>query len=187
METLFYRCTARVPVEAITAGENVIAASDLSNTLPDDIPLSVMRYWETDKGTPVLRFELTNNGRLPVEIGSLGIPMVFNNILHDKSLDEAHASCVFYDPYIGMDAGYLQVSPLHGRGKVLLVVPHGKTSFEAWNPLLDDPTPRGVTFEGFHEWMIHSKAHATDEWSGAVPWNRPTSTNLIRVSRSATG
>ena len=168
----------RVPVEAISAGGNVLAASDLANTLPEDIPLRVRRYWETEEGTPVLRFELTNNGRLPVEIGSLGFPMVFNNILYGKSLDEAHASCVFFDPYIGMDAGYLQVSPLHGRGKVLLVVPHGNTSFEAWNPLLDDPTPRGVTFEGFHEWMVHSKAHAADEWSDAAPWNRPTSARL---------
>lgn len=169
---------ARMPVESLITGENVFAAADLANTLPDDIPLQVMRYWEIHEDMPVMRFELTNNSRMPVEIGSLGIPMIFNNILHDKSLEEAHASCVFYDPYMGMDAGYLQVSPLHGRGKVLLVVPHGNTPFEAWNPLLDDPTPRGVTFEGFHEWMVHSKAHAVDEWSGAVPWNKPSSTIL---------
>src|SRR5690348_17906044 len=34
----------------------------------------------------------------PVEIGALGIQMVFNNVLNDRSLDEAHLKCSFYDP-----------------------------------------------------------------------------------------
>lgn len=157
---------------------SVWAAADLSNTFPDDFPLEIHRYWEHDQGNVVLRFRLQNKTSLPVEIGSLGIPMVFNNMLHNKSLDEAHASCVFYDPYIGQDAGYLQVIRLHGHGPVLLVVPHENASFEAYNPLLDDPTPKGVTFEGFHEWMIHTRAHAEEDWSAADPWNRPTSYRL---------
>ncbi len=169
---------ARVPVHVLTSGGSLLAAADLAPTFPEDFPLEVRRYWESEGGALVLRFELANQGRQPVEIGSLGIPMVFNNMLHNKSLDEAHAACVFYDPYIGRDAGYLQVIRLHGHGPVLLVMPHGRTPFEAYNPLLDDPTPKGVTFEGFHEWMVHSRAHAETDWSEAEPWNRPTSLRL---------
>ena len=104
--------------------------------------------------------------------------MIFNNLLHGKGLEKAHAECVFFDPYIGQDAGYLQVVRLHGKGPVLLVLPHQNAAFEAYSPILNDPTPKGVTFEGFHEWMIHSRAHAEKDWSEAEPWNRPTSYRL---------
>lgn len=172
----------REPVTALETARaqsgNILAASDLANTLPEDLPLQVRRYWELNDGNLVLRFELQNNSERPVEIGSLGIPMIFNNLLHNKNLEEAHATCVFFDPYIGQDAGYLQVSRLHGRGPALLVIPYGDTPFEGYNPLNDDPTPKGVIFEGFHEWMVHTKAHAEEDWSAAEPWNRPTSARL---------
>ncbi len=125
----------------------------------------------------MLRFEIRNRSKQAVEIGSLGIPF-FNNILEGKTVDEAHRSNVFYDPYIGQDAGYLQVTRLNGQGKVLLVVPYGKTPFEAYSPLLDDPTPRGIAFEGFYEWTVFSKARAGQDWKNAKPWNNPTSVVL---------
>jgi hypothetical protein len=168
----------RAPVEALTVSAPVLAASDLAGTLPPDLPLQVKRYWELDGGNLALRFELHNKGELPVEIGALGIPMVFNNILQDRSLEEAHAKCSFYDPYIGRDAGYLQVTPLSGTGPTLVVVPYGHTSFEAYNPLLSDLTRRGITFEGFYEWMALSGAYADAEWSNAEPWN-PGSTDTL--------
>ena len=169
---------ARRPVEALPARAPVLAAADLAPTLPADIPLRVRRYWESRDGHLALRFELHNPGNTPVEIGALGIPMVFNNILSERSLDEAHAVSSFYDPYIGRDAGYLQVTRLSGHGPALLVVPLGNTPFEAYNPLLGDPTRRGITFEGFYEWMAHSRAYVEDEWSEADPWNPPTSATL---------
>lgn len=170
--------TARAPVTELESSGPVLSSADLSNTLPDDIPLKITRFWELDEGSLVLRFEIKNASDKPVEIGSLGIPLIFNNILHNKKLDEAHIRCVFYDPYTGQDAGYLQVTRLHGHGPVLLVTPYGNTPFEAWNPLLDDPTPKGVTFEGFFEWMAHSRAHYEEDWREAEPWNRPTSARL---------
>jgi hypothetical protein len=170
---------ARVPVEALMVLAPVLAAADLAPTLPPDFPLQVRRYWEMDGDILALRFELHNDGDLSVEIGALGIPMVFNNILQDRSLDEAHAICSFYDPYIGRDAGYLQVTPLSGSSHVLLVVPHGRSPFEAYSPLLSDPTRRGITFEGFHEWLALSGAYATNEWSDAEPWNAATTETLL--------
>ncbi len=155
-----------------------LAAADLAPTFPNDIPLTIIRSWEKDEDELILRFTLKNEDQENVEIGSLGFPMIFNNILTRKSLDEAHTENVFFDPYIGDDAGYLQVVRLHGKGPVLLVLPEENAGFEAYNPLNDDPTPRAITFEGFHEWMVHSKAHAEREWKNATPWNEPTSAIL---------
>lgn len=168
----------RRPVEALSTSEPVLSAADLSATLPGDMPLQVSRYWEIDDGKLVLRFELVNESNQPVEIGSLGIPMVFDNNHSQKSLEEAHAENSFYDPYIGRDAGYLQVTRYNGHGPALLVVPHGETPFEAYKPLLDDRTQRGITFEGFYEWIVHSKAYTENEWREAEPWNLPTSETI---------
>jgi hypothetical protein len=168
----------RAPVSAIAATGNVIAAADITATFAEDLPLKVERFWESENGDLVLRFRISNVSDNPVEVGSFGIPMVFNNILDGKNLDAAHAECSFHDPYIGQDAGYLQVVRLHGGGPVLLVVPHGNTPFEAYNPLLDDRTPRGITFEGFYEWMVFSKAHSEEDWAAAEPWNHPGSVRM---------
>lgn len=160
----------RQPVQTLSDTESILSAADLAATLPDDIPLQVNRYWEIDDGNLVLRFELTNESSQPVEIGSLGIPIIFNNNHSRKSLEEAHAENSFFDPYIGQDAGYLQVTRYNGHGPALLVVPHEETTFEAYRPLLDDRTQRGITFEGFYEWMVHSKAYTENEWSAAQPF-----------------
>ena len=128
-----------------------------------------------------MRFEIKNKSSASVQIGALGIPMVFNNVITNKSLEQAHAQCSFADPYIGRDAGYLQVTRLSGANPALLVLPDGKTPFEAYSPILNAPktgskdpvaiftdlTARGQTFEGFLEWMVHSKAYADGEWAKA--------------------
>jgi len=168
----------RAPIKALKVSGAVLAAADLAATLPSDIPLTVKRFWELQNGQLVLRFELNNKSSQPVEIGALGIPMIFNNILEGKTLERSHADNVFYDPYIGNDAGYLQVARLSGKQPTLVVTPYGKTPFEAYNPLLDDPTPRGIVFEGFYEWMVHSKAYAENEWKNAEQWNVATSAVL---------
>jgi hypothetical protein len=192
--TNYSTAAARTPVSPLPASASgnptVLAIADLAPTLPADIPLQITRTWAVEEGKLVLRFALTNKSTKAVQIGALGIPMVFNNVLNNRSLEQAHAICSFYDPYIGEDAGYLQVTRLNGHGPALLVVPDGKTPFEAYNPILDhkgrrgamavftDPTPRGITFEGFYEWMVHSQAYAENEWKNAQPWNTPTGLTL---------
>jgi len=182
---------ARTPVTALPASGEVLASADLTPTFPADFPLQVTRTWLVEDGKLTLRFVLKNKSAESIQIGALGIPMIFNNVLNDRSLDQAHALCVFYDPYIGEDAGYLQVTRLSGHGPTLIVVPDGKTPFEAYNPILGnrrpeggaptifhDPTPRGVTFEGFYDWMVHSQAFQENEWKKAEPWNPPTTLTL---------
>jgi len=177
----------RTPVDKLNPSRvNQLAASDLS-VLFEDCPLQVLRFWAKQNENIVLRFEFKNISDETVELGALGIPMIFNNNHTHKTLDRAHTENVFYDPYIGMDAGYLQVVRLKGTGQVLLVVPEEGSPFEAWRPLLDDPTPRGITFEGFHEWMIHSKAYAENEWKHAKPWNPATSIFLEPGEKTKVG
>src|SRR5690606_8161056 len=154
-----------------------LAAADMGPTL-GGIPLRVTRSWKNVDGDLILSFEISNPTAQTIEIGSLGIPLPFNNNMDAKNLDQAHAENVFFDPYIGKDAGYLQVNHLHGLGSSLLVLPYENAAFEAYNPLNSDPTPRSITFEGFHEWMIHTKAHTETEWKGVEQWNTATSTVL---------
>ncbi len=185
---------ARMPVLALPAAGAVLAAADLQPALPADCPLKIVRSWLVEAGRLVLRFEIRNASPAAVEVGGLGIPMVFNNVISGRSLDEAHAVCSFTDPAIGGDGGYVQVTRLSGRGPALVVVPDGRTPLEAWNPILNprrgtagtpaapalftDLTPRAQTFEGFFDWMVHSRAFAENEWSKASPWNPPTSLRL---------
>ena len=178
----------RQPVRVLVSDASHFSA-DLSTTLPADIPVSVTRTWSVEQGELMLRFTLVNRTKMPVHLGGFGIPMVFNNIMNDRTLEQSYAKCSFYDPYIGEDAGYVQVARLTGKGPVLVAVPDGNTPFEAWKPILDrrsrpdgsgtllnDPTPRGTTFEGSYDWMVHSAGFAETDWKGVQEWNPPTET-----------
>lgn len=184
----------RVPVRALAVTGNVIARADITATMGEGFPLTVERTWLRDKGAPVLRFTLANRGPAPVEVGALGMPMVFDNIITDRSLEQAHAQASFVDPYIGSDAGYLQVTRLNGKGPALLVLPDGRTPLEQYR-ILDDPRrktatpiftdriPRQQTFEGFYDWMVASSAMADK----GQPWNPATGFTLAPGEQRAVG
>jgi hypothetical protein len=182
----------RHPVKALPTGTGELEKDDLEPTLPADFPLQVIRTWAVVEGKLTLRFSLRNAGLHAIEIGALGIPLIFDNVMSGKGLDEAHAVCSFSDPSIALDAGYVQVTRLNGHGPALVVVPDGVTPFEAYNPiagphgrspvtgapravLFEDLTPRNMTFEGFYEWMVASAAYQQNEWKQAEPWNPATS------------
>ena len=164
---------ARHPVLPLPPAAGTLAAADLAPTLPADCPLHVVRTWSLENGRLALHFALKNMSLETVQIGALGIPMVFNNIISDRTLEQAHAICSFSDPYIGQDAGYLQVTRLSGHGPTLVVVPDGKTPFEGYR-LLDEPMQPDQTFEGMFAWMVHTQAYAETEWKGVKQWNPPT-------------
>src|SRR5262245_16621840 len=182
---------ARKPVAtvrsvALPAGAKLLAAADLTPTLAASSPVQVTRSWQLDAaGHLVLHFDLKNTAAAPVTIGGLGFPVVFNNMIQNfttsraRTLPEAHEICSFFDPYVGRDAGYLQVTRLSGAGPALAVVPEPgtRTPFEAFRPL-NDASRRGQTFEGAFEWTTHSAAYADREWKEADPWNPPTSVVL---------
>jgi hypothetical protein len=180
----------RAPVTPLATHPGELARHDLRPTFPSDLPLQLTRVWAVQKGKLILHFILRNPGAKAIEVGSLGIPLVFDNIMSGKGLDEAHALCSFSDPSIALDAGYVQVTRLNGHGPALLVVPDGTTPFEAYNPipeqrkpdaspeLFHDRTPRNMTFEGFYEWMVASRAYQETEWKGVKEWNPATSITL---------
>ena len=183
----FSSSAARQPIKPLTAGGKILAAADITATLGKDLPLTVERRWLNEGGALVLRFTLINNSNAPVEIGGLGMPMVFDNIITDRTLEQAHASASFADPYIGRDAGYVQVTRLNGQGPALIVTPDGRTPLEAWRPLADR-SPRAQTSEGFYDWTVASKAYAENEWKDAgEQWNTPTSITLEAGARRDIG
>ncbi len=180
----------REAVKPLPVQGDDLASADLSPTLPAGIPLDIVRTWRVEGGHLALHFTVRNTSAQPVTIGSLGIPLIFNNILTDRTLAQASTECSFDDPYIGEDAGYVQVTRLNGHGPALVIVPEGHTPLEAWRPILNswpprgqlpiftDPTPRSITFEGFYEWMVFSGAYQENEWKNAQPWNPATTLTL---------
>ncbi|HVK05480.1 MAG TPA: DUF5695 domain-containing protein, partial [Armatimonadaceae bacterium] len=168
----------RAPVRALPVSSAALASADLSPTLPPDSPVRVTRTWALDRdGRLALRFAVTNPGDREIEIGALGIPMVFNNHITGRSLEQAHETCSFSDPYVGRDAGFLQVTRLSGAGPALVVVPEAGTPFEAYH-LLPEPMRPNQTFEGTFAWAAHTWAFGQNEWKDADPWNPWTSATL---------
>ncbi|GFE79926.1 hypothetical protein GCM10011487_19260 [Steroidobacter agaridevorans] len=183
----------REPARELPRDAKTLAAGEVSMGLPSELGLRVVRRWQIgDNGNLSLRFELTNAGQRDIELGGVGLAMVFDNVLSKRSLAEAHTEASFADPYIGLDAGYLQVTRLNGQGPALIVAGENGTPFEAYRPiadkkdesgkalLLNDATQRGQTFEGFYTWMAASRGFAEREWKGAEQWNEPTTVTLRR-------
>ena len=112
----FSSARTRAPVRVLPRDESTIAAADITATFGPNLPLSIERHWLQERDTLVLRFTLINTSSHAVEIGGLGLPMVFDNIITDRSLEQAHEQASFVDRYIGRDAGYLQVTRLSGAG-----------------------------------------------------------------------
>ncbi|MDP5278997.1 DUF5695 domain-containing protein [Sphingomonas sp. DG1-23] len=185
----FASAHARKPIRLLPATGRVIAAADITKSMGADAPFTVERRWVNEAGLLGLRFRITNTTKQPLEIGALGMPMVFDNIITDRNLDQAHAEASFVDPYIGRDAGYLQVTRLNGQGPALLVLPEKGSALESWAPLKNprearesiftDKSPRGQTSEGFYDWTVHSLGYADREWKEAgEQWNAPTGRTL---------
>ncbi|WP_298093402.1 DUF5695 domain-containing protein, partial [uncultured Sphingomonas sp.] len=180
----------RRPIRPLPAGGTTIAGADITASMGSDAPFRVERFWRNEGGRLALAFRITNTTAAPLEIGALGMPMVFDNIITDRNLDQAHAQASFVDPYIGRDAGYLQVTRLNGSGPALLVLPAKDTPLEAYVPLKNpredkdgsiftDRSPRGQTSEGFYDWTVHSAGYVDREWKKAgEQWNAPTARTL---------
>lgn len=186
----FSSAHARKQIAALAGGSGVLAAADITASMGAGIPLRVERRWVDEAGVLTMRFTLVNTSSAPVEIGGLGMPMVFDNIILDRDLDQAHAEASFVDPYIGRDAGYLQVTRLNGQGPTLLVLPEKGTPLEAYRPIIEaraakdgdiftDRSQRSQVSEGFYDWTVASKGFAEKEWAKAgQQWNEPTSFTL---------
>ncbi|EKM61705.1 uncharacterized protein PHACADRAFT_204873 [Phanerochaete carnosa HHB-10118-sp] len=154
---------ARHTVTPGIASGSTVASSNLAPTLPSS-PLNITRRWVVENGTLQLLFDVANAANTSVEIGALGAPLDL------------------FDPYIGQDAGYVQVTPLLGTLPPLVVTPVGKSPLEGWRFLpeaTNTPTAyQSQTFEALYEWQFHTLAYAENEWANATPWNAPSSVTL---------
>lgn len=175
--------TTRRKVTSNQASGDVKASSNMAPTLPTG-PLSVTREWLQVDDDLGLRFTIKNTGTARVEIGSLGFPAEFNSIFTQRQPIDMQRLCSMSDPYIGLDAGQIRVTPVKGTGKSLVVTPLDgtKTPFEAYRNLVErsySETGYGSqTFEGFYEWQTLTKAWAENEWASTTPWNEPRSHTL---------
>ncbi|KAG6879326.1 hypothetical protein C0992_003543 [Termitomyces sp. T32_za158] len=174
--------TARRTVTAVSTSGTTLAAANLSPTLPSSSLLNITRRWVVQDDVLQLLFDVTNSQNTAVEIGALGIPLEFNNIFTDRTAAETNTLCSLFDPYIGQDAGYVQVTPLLGTLPPLVVLPVGNSPLEGWRFLPEstsaDPFYQSQTFEGLYEWQFHTLAYAQQEWAAVTPWNAATSTIL---------
>ena len=159
--------------------------SDLNGALHNSTStLNVTRTWQDNDGDLALSFTIENIASTAIELGSLGFPIEFNNIITNRTATEATNKCVFVDPYLGLNAGYAQVTRFTGKGPNLVVTPLTHDSkFEAWQ-FLNEPYGNELvgyqiqTYEGNYAWQVLSKGLAETEWQDAEPWNPPTSTIL---------
>lgn len=169
----------RTPVVSVDTG--ALAASNMSPTMTTG-PLNITRAWIDVSGDLGLQFTIENTGNKSIELGSLGFPAAVNNIFTSRNASDMYNKCSFMDPYIGLDAGHLRVTPISGVGPALVVTPLDNTPLEAYRWL--DEESRGGTrigsngWEGYFEWQVHTKAWASNEWSGVDPWNPPTAVVL---------
>ncbi|KAF7762245.1 hypothetical protein Agabi119p4_8838 [Agaricus bisporus var. burnettii] len=174
--------TIRRKVTPLPVSGNTLAAANLSPTLPSESLLDITRRWVDHDGQVQLLFDIKNSQNFAVEIGSLGVPLEFNNIFTDRTREDTNENCSVFDPYIGQDAGFVQVTPLLGTLPPLVVIPVGNSPLEGWRFLVESPdfAPfyQSQTFEGLYEWQFHTLAWAQHEWSHATPWNAPTSFTL---------
>ncbi|KAF9486549.1 hypothetical protein BDN70DRAFT_870133 [Pholiota conissans] len=174
--------SARKPVTALPISGSTLAAANLSPTLPSNSLLNITRQWVLKDNQLQLLFTVQNPQTVAVEIGALGAPLEFNNIFTGRTAAQTNELCSLFDPYIGQDAGYVQVTPLLGTLPPLTVVPVGKSPLEGWRFLPEStaaaPYYQSQTFEALYEWQFHTLAYAQNEWAKVTPWNAPTSTIL---------
>lgn len=174
-----------------TEEEGVVLRSTFDGVFPDAGDIGITRDWIVEDGDMVLQATITNKGNKSLEIGAFGFPIEFNSIFTTRTAEETTAKCVLMDPYIGLDAGYVQVTRLTGTGPNLVITPFGTDSrFEAWRFLSEKNTSepfyyQSQTFEGFYSWEMLSRAYAENEWNATEPWNEPTS-KILESGESVT-
>lgn len=188
---------ARKPVTVLTTttasngsdSGTVLAAADMGPTLSNTSALDITREWLDIEGDLGLSFTLTNTLSASIELGSLGFPAEFNNIFINYTAEQTQQHCSLSDPYIGMHAGYIRVSPISGNGAALIVTPLGDTPLEAYRnldePYYDSTAYGSQVFEGLYEWQTLSKAWAENEWNATEPWNTPSS-KILAAGESLT-
>ncbi len=129
------------------------------------------RFFEEAGNMPQIVWEITleNTGRVPVEIGELGLPLAFNNFYDgfgwsDEQLEKLWKSRVYIHKFIGGGSSWLFAQRMTAEAPGLLVFPGENTTWEFYNHVrasLNTP----FQWEGIPVVYIHSKAIIErEEW-----------------------
>lgn len=70
----------RVKLTASPVSGTTMAAANLAPTLPQGSLLNITRRWVVSDNILELAIDVTNSQKQAVEIGSLGLPLEFNNV-----------------------------------------------------------------------------------------------------------
>ncbi len=138
------------------------------------------RFYEQPGTVPAIVWdiELTNNGKLSLELGELAFPFALNNLYDgfprtDVGARDLLNERVYIHKFIGGAASYIFAQRMTAEPPGLLIVPGEDTSFEFYNHV-----PASLTtpyrWEGIPVVYVHSKA-ALERESWAEWFNEHTS------------
>lgn len=135
----------------------------------------------------VLLWSLTlhNQTDSPLEIGDIGLPLLFNTI-YARSPEITYQKRVIRHSYIAGDNSYIFWTRANGAGPYLLMMPRSGTHLEFFEPTVPgnhadstDPVfyPRNA-WEGLYTAYIHAAAEARDfETEGT--WRQPLTSKVL--------
>ena len=172
-----WSAVVRTPVTPVNTG--ALFASNMAPTMNTG-PFTITREWTDIDGDLGMIFTLKHTGSKATELGGLGFAASINNIFNGRNTATMYQTCSLMDPYIGMDAGYVQATPISGVGQALVVTPQEDAHLEAYR-WLGQPNIKPINiatngWEGFYEFQVFGQAYAAKEWKNTKPWNAPTGT-----------
>jgi len=115
--------TARPIPTQLPGGLFAADITGLLNVLPAQFGLRVTREYAAaaDGNGFTMTFNLSNAGNQTVEVGAFAASLTFNQDWTGLSLPQTAASCSLFDPYMGLDAGFVRATRISGTGPAMLV------------------------------------------------------------------
>ncbi|HWC01075.1 MAG TPA: DUF5695 domain-containing protein, partial [Bryobacteraceae bacterium] len=141
--------------------------------------------YELEPDTLVWTLTLRNQTGEPLEIGDIGLPLLFNTI-YARDPKITYQERVIRHSYIAGDNSFVFWTRANGAGPYLLMTPHSGTQLEFFEPAIPgnhadstDPVyyPRNA-WEGLYTAYIHAAAEGRDyETSGT--WRQPLTSKVL--------
>ena len=168
-----------VEIKDLDVSSPDILSSDISAAFSGS-GVQVIRTWTEYGGDLVLSFHVSNPTQESICIGGLGLPFKVNNVFTGRKAIDTINTCSFAEPYIGLDAGFVQVTSLTGIGPNMIAIPFSSdTKLEAWNYLQQNTSTdlhyQTAAYEGNFAWEVYTAGYKNSYWAGAEQWNEPTS------------
>ncbi len=129
-----------------SAGDSALALAGETalqiESRPADAPLAVKQSWELEEHGLLWRIEVENLGDEELELGELGLPLLFNNDYYsdfsqsDEGMTRLFRSRFYVHKYIAGASSYITVTRLNGQMPALLLFPTGSTQLEFTHQIL---------------------------------------------------